>query len=72
MELIMIATLLTVFIALCIIGVILWGIGQIPGIAPIVKTVVYVIVAVICLLWLLSFVGGGAGGWGTLHGGRLN
>lgn len=63
----MISTLLTVFIALCIIGVILWGIGQIPGIPQVVKTVVYVIVAVICLLWLLSAVGGGG-----VHLGRLN
>lgn len=55
----MISTLLVGFIVLCIVGVILWGIGQIPGIPQVVKTVVYVVVAVILLLWLLQYVGGG-------------
>jgi hypothetical protein len=55
----MIHLLLVCFIVLCIVGVILWGVGQIPGIPPIVKTVLYVIVAIILLLWLLSFVEGG-------------
>lgn len=55
----MISTLLMLFIALCIIGLILWGVGQIPGIPPIVKTVVYIIVGVILLLWLLRYVQGG-------------
>ena len=55
----MISTLLMLFIALCIIGLILWGVGQIPGIPPIVKTVVYIIVGVILLLWLFRYVQGG-------------
>lgn len=50
----MITTLLTLFIVLCIIGLILWGISQIPGIPPVVKTVIYVVVGVIVLLWLLQ------------------
>jgi hypothetical protein len=50
--------LLAIFIVLCIVGVILWGVGQIPGIPPIVKTVVYVLVAVVLLLWCLNMVGG--------------
>ena len=54
----MIHLLLLAFIVLCIVGVLLWGVGQIPGIPPIVKTVVYVIVAIVLLLWLLSFVDG--------------
>ena len=54
----MITTLLYLFIALCIIGLILWGVSQIPGIPPIVKTVIYVIVGVILLLWCLQYVGG--------------
>jgi hypothetical protein len=66
----MIGTLLTVFIVLCIVGVILWGIQQIPGIPPILKTVVMVILAVILLLWALSFVQGGNFNFG--HVGRLN
>jgi uncharacterized membrane protein len=55
----MINTLLYAFIVLCIVGLILWGLGQIPGIPPIVKTVAYVIVGVILLVWLLNFVQGG-------------
>jgi hypothetical protein len=62
----MISLLLYAFIVLCIVGVILWGIGQIPGIPPIVKTVVYVVVAVILLLWLLSFANGHMGDFGNL------
>lgn len=52
----MITLLVTAFIVLCIVGVILWGINQIPGIPQIVKVVVYVIVAVVLLLWLLQYV----------------
>jgi hypothetical protein len=54
-----ITTLLVFFIVLCIIGLILWGVGQIPGIPQIVKVVVYVVIGIILLLWLLSFVQGG-------------
>lgn len=57
----MISTLLYIFIVLCIVGLILWGISQIPGIPPIVRTVVYVIVGVILLLWCLNYVGAGHG-----------
>jgi hypothetical protein len=62
----MINTLLYVFIVLCIVGLILWGLSQIPGLPPMVKTVVYVIVGVILLVWLLQYVGGGT----NLHIGR--
>jgi hypothetical protein len=54
----LIHTLLVLFVVLAIIGLILWGISQIPGIPPIVKTLVYVVVGVILLLWLLQLVGG--------------
>lgn len=57
----MITTLLYVFIVLCIVGLIIWGIQQIPGIPNILKVVVYVIVGVLILLWLLNYVGGGTG-----------
>jgi preprotein translocase subunit SecE len=56
----MITTLLVAFIALCIVGLILWGINQIPGIPQIIKVVIYVLVGVILLLWLLQFVQGGS------------
>jgi len=55
----MIHILLALFIVLCSFGLILWGIGQIPGLPPIVKTVIYVAVGVGCLLWCLQAVGGG-------------
>ena len=54
----MIQTLLYLFIVLCIVGLILYGIQQIPGIPPIVKTVIFVILGVILLLWCLQYVGG--------------
>jgi Flp pilus assembly protein TadB len=65
----MISMLLTAFIVLCIVGLILWGINQIPGIPPIVKTVIYVVVGIILLVWLLNMVQGGHLGVGF---GRLN
>jgi DMSO/TMAO reductase YedYZ heme-binding membrane subunit len=52
--------LLYIFIVLCIIGLILWGINQIPGIPPIIKTVIYVIIGVVILVWLLNYVGSSA------------
>jgi hypothetical protein len=55
----MITSLLYIFVVLCIVGLVLWGVGQIPGIPPIVKTVLYVIVGVILLLWVLQYLGGG-------------
>ena len=61
----MITTLLVVFICLCIVGLILWGINQIPGIPQIVKVVIYVVIGVILLLWLLQYVQGGY--IGSLH-----
>jgi len=55
----MISTLLYIFIVLCIVGLVLWGLSQIPGLPPMVKTVAYVIVGVVLLLWALNYVGGG-------------
>jgi hypothetical protein len=55
----MIITLLTLFLVLCIVGLIVWGIGQVPGIPPIIKVVIYVVVGVLVLLWLLGQVQGG-------------
>jgi hypothetical protein len=55
----MITLLVVFFIVLCIVGLILWGINQIPGIPPIIKVVVYVVIGVAILLWLLQYVQGG-------------
>ena len=65
----MIGTLLAFFIILCIVGLLLWGIRQIPGLPPIVLVVLYVIIGVMVLLWLLSMVQGG--GFNGLHFGRV-
>ena len=54
----MISALLVFFIILCIVGLILWGVNQIPGIPQIVKVVIYVIIGVVMLLWLLQYVQG--------------
>jgi membrane-bound metal-dependent hydrolase YbcI (DUF457 family) len=54
----MIHTLIVLFILLCVVGLILWGIQQIPGIPPIIKTVVIVVVGCLILLWLLNSMGG--------------
>lgn len=56
----MVTTLLTIFIVLCIVGVLLWGLRQIPGLPPIVTTALYVVVGVLLLLWLLRAVQGGS------------
>lgn len=56
----MITLLITALIVLCIVGLILWGIQQIPGIPPVVKVAVYVVVGVFLLLWLLNLVQDGA------------
>lgn len=58
----MISMLLTALIVLAIVGLICWGITQIPGIPPIVKTVIYIVLGVVILLWLLQFVGGNGHG----------
>jgi hypothetical protein len=52
-------TLLLFFILLCVVGLIAWGINQIPGIPQIVKVVVYVIIGVFILMWLYNYVAGG-------------
>ena len=63
----MIMLLLTALIVLAIVGLILYGVRAIPGIPPVVVTIIYVVVGVILLVWLLNFVQGGG-----LHIGRLN
>ena len=51
--------LLILFVMFCSIVLILWGIGQIPGIPGVGKNVIYVIVGVLMLLWVLQSLGGG-------------
>jgi hypothetical protein len=56
----MIHLLLVALIVLAIVGLILWGIQQVPGIPPILKVIIYVIVGVILLVWLLNVVDSGS------------
>lgn len=56
----MIHLLLALFIVLCIVGLIMWGISAIPGIPEPFKVAVYVVVGVILLLWLLNKVNSGS------------
>lgn len=55
----MVTLLLEVLIILAIIGLILWAVRQIPGIPPIVITIIYVVFGVVILLWILQWVEGG-------------
>lgn len=52
----MITLLLSALILLAIVGLILWGVGQIPGIPSVVKTVIYIVVGVVLLLLVLQAV----------------
>jgi hypothetical protein len=56
----MIHLLLVAVIVLAIVGLLLWAVGQIPGIPPIIKTVIYVIVGIVILLWILQYVDSGS------------
>lgn len=55
----MVHFLIVALIFLAIVGLILWGVSQIPGIPPIFKTIMYVIVGVLLLIWLLRVVDSG-------------
>jgi len=52
-----ISTLVYILIVVAILSLIFWVITQIP-LPPIVRTVIYVIIGIVVLLWLLSFVQG--------------
>ncbi len=55
----MIHFLITLFFALAIIGVLLWGMNKV-GAPPVLVTVVTVVVAVVLLLWLWAQFNAGA------------
>ena len=44
--------------ALLIVGVVLWGLQQIPGIDPTIRAFVRVIIIVALAIWLIYFVAG--------------
>ena len=49
-------TLLYIFLALCVVGVLWWGIQQIP-LPPIVKTVLTVVLTLAILFWCFNLLG---------------
>lgn len=53
----MISTFLVIFIVLCIVAVLYWGINQLT-LPPNFKVAIIVISAILLLLWLLSMVNG--------------
>jgi hypothetical protein len=55
----MITSLLVIFLILCAIGLIFWGVQQIPGIPPIVKVIFIVVVGVFLILYAINYVQGG-------------
>ena len=52
------ALLLHIILILIVLGVIWWIIETYIPIAQPIKTIIYVVIAVFCILWLLSFIGG--------------
>lgn len=55
--------LLSLLVALLIVGVILWAVGQIP-MDPTIAKVIRVVVIVVVLIWLIYFLAGLLGGVG--------
>lgn len=56
------AGILSVIIVLCVVGLILWAIGQIPMDATIARIIRVVVIVLVCL-WLISFLFGGSLGF---------
>jgi hypothetical protein len=57
--------LIQIVVALCIVGLVLWVVQQIPMDPTIAKIIRVVVIVVVCL-WLLSLLAGW-GGFGTLN-----
>jgi hypothetical protein len=49
----MLTLLITIVVVLLVVGVLLWGLGQLP-LDPTIKTIVRVVVIVIALLWVIA------------------
>lgn len=58
--------LIQIIIALCIVGLVLWVVSQIP-MDPTMAKIIRVVVIVFVCLWLLSLLSG----WGGLNNWRL-
>lgn len=62
--------LIWIIAALLIVGVILWGLNQIPGIDPTIKAIVRVVIIVFLAIWLIYLFAGLATGLPALPGRR--
>jgi hypothetical protein len=49
----MLTLLITIVVVLLVVGVLLWGLGQLP-LDPTIKTIIRVVVIVIALLWVIA------------------
>jgi hypothetical protein len=49
----MLTLLITIVVVLLVVGVLLWGLGQLP-LDPTIKTIIRVVVTVIALLWVIA------------------
>ncbi len=56
-----VSALLSILVALLIVGVILWAVSQIP-MDPTIARVIHVVVVVFALVWLIYFLAGFLGG----------
>jgi low temperature requirement protein LtrA len=59
--------LIQIIVALCIVGLFLWVVGQIPMDATIARIIRVVVIVAVCL-WLLNILFGLSGGGGYLFG----
>lgn len=60
-------TLIGIIVVLCVVGLILWAIGQIPMDATIARIIRVVVIVLVCL-WLLSVIFPGAmGSFGAIR-----
>lgn len=56
-------TLIGLVLTLLVVGVLLWGLSQLPMIDANIKKVIYVITIVVVCLWLLASFGGDGHTW---------
>lgn len=49
-------SIIAILVVLIIVGVVLWGVGQLP-LDPMIKTIIRVVAVIFVLLWLLQAFG---------------
>ncbi len=53
--------LISLVVALLIVGLLLWVLDQLPGIDPAIKHIIRVVVIVVCVIWVIYALLGFAG-----------